>query len=241
MMYYEEHKHGYNVRPDPLGRGARYRPPGCRQRPHMPARVLRARGDALLPAGFRCFACDGRTGCGAQPARWEHGCLHGDPERNYAGEWEEGLALVRQVLELDPHHPGWYRFAIVNDYYRKGEYKEALAEAQAINLPGYWPTHVMVAAAAGRLGRLAVATRAIDELLALCPEFAESGRVELGKWFADEKLLDEVMEGLRLAGLEVSTARLGPGRRSQVSHLVDAVPNAVGVDGSEQDDLRMVR
>ena len=55
-----------------------------------------------------------------------------------------------------------------------------------------------------RLGRLDVSRRAIEELLALFPEFPEIGRVELGKWYMDESLLDAVLGGVELAGLEVS-------------------------------------
>lgn len=207
MMYCEEHKHGYNVRPDPLGRALQTArravdiDPTCQHAYYALAETHFFRRDfgALRVAAERAVALNRRDGNTVAFM----GIL-----LTYAGDWEEGLALVHQVLELNPHHPGWYRFAIVNDHYRKAEYEEALAQAQAINLPGYWPTHVIVAAAAGRLGRLAVATRAIDELLALCPEFAESGRVELGKWFADVNLLDAYMEGLRMAGLAVSGAAL---------------------------------
>jgi tetratricopeptide (TPR) repeat protein len=29
----------------------------------------------------------------------------------YTGEWERGCALTRRAIELNPSHPGWYRFA----------------------------------------------------------------------------------------------------------------------------------
>jgi tetratricopeptide (TPR) repeat protein len=201
MMYCEEHKHGYNVRPDPLGRtiqAARRAvdiDPTSQHAYYALAEANFFRRDfgALRAAAERAIALNPRDGNTVAFM----GILY-----CYASEWEEGLALVRRALELNPHHPGWYRFAIINDHYRKGEYEDALAEAQAVNLPGYWPTHAIIAAAAGRLDRLDVARRAIEELVALFPDFAARGRAELGKWFADEKLLDAYMEGMAMAGLE---------------------------------------
>lgn len=205
MMYCEEHKHGYNVRPDPLGRALRTArravdiDPTCQHAYYALAETHFFRRDfgALRAAAERAVALNPRDGNTVAFM----GILY-----CYAGEWEDGLALVRQALGLNPHHPGWYRFAIINDHYRKGEYEEALAEAQAVNLPGYWPTHAIMAAAAGRLGRVDIARRAIDELVALFPGFPAKGRIELAKWFADRELLDAYMEGLRMAGLEVSEA-----------------------------------
>jgi hypothetical protein len=71
-------------------------------------------------------------------------------------------------------------------------------------MPGYYPTHVTLAAVAGQLGRLDIGRSAIDELLALYPEFAERGYAEYTKWYHDDRLLESIFEGLRLAGLEVA-------------------------------------
>lgn len=208
MMYCEEHKHGYNVRPDPLeralraGRRAVDIDPTCQHAYYALAQANFFGRDlgAMRVAAERAVALNPRDGNTVAFM----GIL-----RCYAGDWDEGLALVRRVLDLNPHHPGWYRFAIVNDHYRKGEYEEALAEAQAINLPKYWPSHVSIAAAASRLGRHEVARRAIEELRELFPEFAEEGRAELGKWLMDKALLDAVLEGVELAGLEMSSGSGG--------------------------------
>lgn len=203
MMFCEEYKHDYNVRPDPLGRAlatARRAvdiDPTCQHAHYALAETHFFRRDfgALRVAAERAVALNRRDGNTVAFM----GIL-----LCYAGEWEKGLSLVHDALKLNPHHPGWYRFAIVNDHYRKGEYEKALAEAQALNMPGYYPAPMTIASAAGRLGHSDVARRAIDDLLALFPDFALRGRAELGKWFADRALLDDYMEGLRLGGLEVS-------------------------------------
>jgi hypothetical protein len=88
------------------------------------------------------------------------------------------------------------------------EYEEALAVVQAINMPGYYPTHVAIGATAGLLGRLDVAREAASELLAVYPAFAERGRAEYAKWTPDESVLDRYFVGLRAAGLEVADSGL---------------------------------
>lgn len=205
MMYCEEHKHGYNVRPDALGRALRAArraveiDPTCQHAYYALAETHFFRRDfgAFRAAARRAVDLNRRDGNTVAFM----GIL-----RAYAGEWKEGLALIRQVLELNPHHPGWYRFAFVVDHCLRGEWREALAEAQAINMPEYYPTHVYVATSAARLGLGDVARGAVDELLSLFPDFVERGRAELSKWYPDEELLDSVFEGLRLAGLEVTDA-----------------------------------
>ena len=27
----------------------------------------------------------------------------------FAGDWDRGCALIDRAMELNPHHPGWYR------------------------------------------------------------------------------------------------------------------------------------
>jgi len=45
------------------------------------------------------------------------------------GEWDRGLALLRKGMKLNPYHPSWFHLATYMDYYRRGEYENAFAEA----------------------------------------------------------------------------------------------------------------
>jgi TolB-like protein len=205
QMYCEEYKHDYNVLPDSLGRALTTARRAvdldrtCQQGYYALAQALFFRDDfgGFRSAAERAVQLNRRDGNTVAFM----GILLG-----YAGDTETGTSLIRQVLELNPHHPGWYLFGIFYDHFVKEEYEEALDVAQAINLPGYYPTHVSIAAAAGHLGRLDVAKSASAELLAVYPEFAERGRAEYGKWVRDEAVLDSLLEGLRLAGMEVADA-----------------------------------
>jgi proton-dependent oligopeptide transporter, POT family len=59
----------------------------------------------------------------------------------YTDEWERGCALTRRAIELNPSHPGWYRFAEFNDAYRKKDYRGALEVVVRFNMPSYYYTH----------------------------------------------------------------------------------------------------
>jgi adenylate cyclase len=121
----------------------------------------------------------------------------------YSGDWERGCALGAQAMRLNPHHPGWYRFVFFFDAYRKRDYRGALDVALKVNMPGFWRTHLALAAAYGQLGEQEAARSSVRELLEVRPDFAMSAREELGKWW-DPELSEHLFDGLRKAGLEIA-------------------------------------
>jgi tetratricopeptide (TPR) repeat protein len=121
----------------------------------------------------------------------------------YAGHWERGCALTRRAMTLNPNHPGWYRFALFNDAYRRKDYRGAVEVALQFNMPSYFYTHAVLAAAYGQLDERPAARRALAELLGQKPDFASIARRELGKWYIDPQLLEEMLDGLARAGLAI--------------------------------------
>ena len=73
--------------------------------------------------------------------------------------------------------------------------------ALKINLPNFFYTHVVLAAAYGQLGDRVAAGEALRELLVLRPDFGRIGRDDLGKWYPPE-LVEQLIDGLRKAGLD---------------------------------------
>ena len=207
IMYCEEYKHDYNVRPDSLeralkaGRRAADIDKTCQHAYYALAQTHFFRRDLgrFRTAAERAVQINPRDGNTVAFM----GILLG-----YAGDLDEGPRLIRRVLELNPHHPGWYLFGIWYAHFAREEYEEALAVAQKINMPGYYPLHVVTATTAGFLGRLDVARDAIRELNEIYPAFAERGRAEFGKWILDEAVLDRYFIGLRKAGFEVADSGL---------------------------------
>ncbi len=123
----------------------------------------------------------------------------------YSGDWEQGCGLAEKARSLNPSHPGWCWFPPFFDAYRKGDYPGALEFALKVNMPGFWRDSLARAVAYGQLGELEAAEKALQELLAVRPNFASQARQECEKWWQPE-LVDSLLEGLRKAGLEIPEA-----------------------------------
>jgi len=203
MMYKEEHTHGFNLRPDSLGRALAAARRAVEAAPsnhlayHALAATLFFRRE--LPA-FRNVA---ERAVALNPMDGFTMAYLGFLIA-YAGDWERGCALAEQARGLNPHHPGWYWFPSVLDAYRRSDYRGALDFALKVNMPGFWRTNVALAAAYGQLSELEAARNAVQQLLAVRPDFAVLAREELGKWW-DAELVEHLIEGLRKAGLEIAS------------------------------------
>jgi len=205
----EEHKHGFNVRSGSLDRALETARRAVAAAPsnHLGYHVLaqahffRRELPAFRNAAERAIALNPMDGCTTAFM----GILLA-----YAGEWERGCELTERAMQLNPNHPGWYRFALFNDAYRRHDYFSAVDVALKFNMPSYFYTHAVLAAAYGQLGETAAAERALAELLKHKPGFGSIARQELGKWYIDAMLLEEMLDGLRKAGLEIDEIGSGP-------------------------------
>jgi tetratricopeptide (TPR) repeat protein len=207
IIYTEEYATGFNLEPDPLGRALQAAQRAGDAAPSNAlahnalarARFFRKEFQAFRTAAERTIVLNPMDGgtiafMGVLMA--------------YSGDWEPGCAMVERAAELNPRHPGWYWFPLFYNAYRKGDYPGALTVALKINLPHFFYTHVVIAAAYGQLGDCQAAGEALRELLILKPDFARVGRNELRKWYPPE-LVEHLIDGLRKAGLDVSTGTRG--------------------------------
>ena len=201
-VYAEEFKHDFNVHPGSLDRALDAARRAVAAAPtsslcyHMLAQALFFRRDfeAFRNAAERAIALNPMDACTLAFM----GILLG-----YAGDWERGCALAERAMQINPNHPGWYRFAAFNHAYLKREFDTALDVALKFNMPSYLYTHYALAVAYGQLGERDAAERALDELLAIRPDFAEVAREELGKWQGEGELLELSLDGLRKAGMSI--------------------------------------
>jgi tetratricopeptide (TPR) repeat protein len=203
MLYGDEYKTGFNVRPDSLERAlaAARRALELAPSDHLAALSLasvqffRKERQAFRSAAERAISLNPMDG-GTTAFL---GMLIA-----YAGDWERGCALAERAMQLNSHHLGWYWFPSFFDAYRKRDYRAALDVALKINMRGVWGAHVALAAAHGQLGEREAAREAVRELLALMPDFTVVAREELGKWW-DPELVEHLIDGLRKAGLKVAS------------------------------------
>jgi TolB-like protein len=204
-LYREEYAHGFNVRPDPIGRAfaAARRAVEIAPSNHLAYFALAAA--QFFQREFQSFRNNAERAISLNPMDGFTAAFLGF-QIAYAGDWERGSALVERAMRLNPHHPGWYRFVFFFDAYRKSDYRGALDVALKVNMPGFWRTHLALATAYGQLGDRKAAGNAVRELLALRPDFALAAREELGKWW-DPELSEHLIDGLRKAGLEITSGK----------------------------------
>jgi TolB-like protein/cytochrome c-type biogenesis protein CcmH/NrfG len=200
--YAEEYKHGFNVRPEALGRAleAARRAVASAPSNHLAqyslaqALFFRRELQAFRPAADRAVALNPMDGCTTAFL----GILMA-----YAGDWDHGLALAERAMSLNPHYPGWYRLGSFFGAYRRKDYRSALDIALKLNMPSYYYTHASIAAAWGQLGEREAAQGALRDLLSLKPDFAAVAREDYAKWFGPGELVEHVLDGLGKAGLDV--------------------------------------
>jgi TolB-like protein/tRNA A-37 threonylcarbamoyl transferase component Bud32 len=202
MLVREEYTHGFNVRPDPLGRAltAARRAVEAAPSNHLAYHALASA--QYFRREFQTFRNSAERAVALNPMDGFTAAYLGFLIA-YAGDWERGCALAAHARRLNPHHPGWYWFPSFFDAYRKNDYRGALDFALKINMPGFWRTNLALAMAYGQLGEREAAGNAVRELLALRPDFPEVAREELGK-FWDPELVQHLLDGLRKAGLDIA-------------------------------------
>jgi adenylate cyclase len=202
MLYREEYNHGFNLRPDPLGRAlaaarrAFDAAPSNHLAHHALASVLYFRRElqAFRSAAQRAMELNPMDGFTIAYMGFQI---------SFSGDWERGCALMERARSLNPNHPGWYWFPPFFNAYRQGDYRAALEFALKVNMPGFWRNELALAATYGQLGELEMARTAAQELLAARPEFATVAREECRKWW-DPDLVEQIIDGLRKAGLEIA-------------------------------------
>ena len=202
-LYWEEHAHGLNPQPDPLGRALAAARRAVEAAPSNNLAHYALASTLFFQKDFLAFRSAAERAIELNRMDASVAAYIGNLIA-YAGDWERGCAVVQSAMQLNPHHPGWYWFANFNDAYRRRDYRGALGFALKINQPGNFYTHAVIAAAYGQLGMREAARKALQELLAIRPDFAKTAREELGRWFHDLEFAEHNIDGLRKAGLEIA-------------------------------------
>ena len=119
------------------------------------------------------------------------------------GRWERGISLIDEAIARNPAHPGWYHTAPALNFYRQGRYAEALEEAKQIDAPGWVHNHTILAMICGQLGQQEEARAAARRILELDPDFEKNAWYELQLRNFPQQMAEQMVEGLRKAGLHI--------------------------------------
>jgi len=120
----------------------------------------------------------------------------------YAGRPEEGLARIREAMQINPHHPYNYHFHLGQAYFVLHRYTEAIA---AFNLglssnPSSERMRVWLAAALAHSGDIEAAKWEGEQIMMVDAEFSLE-RVSQAFPFKNPADTEHFLAGLRLAGL----------------------------------------
>ena len=201
IIYTEEYKYGFNVEPDPLGRALEAARRAADAAPSNHFAYLALAPTLFFRKEFQAFRSAAERAVTLNSM--DSGTIaYMGTLMSFAGDWERGCALVERAIQLNPKHPGWYWFPAFYDAYRKSDYRGALNVALKINMPRFYVTPLVAAAAYGQLGERDAAAKALRELLILWPDFGVSAREEIQKWLEPD-LAEHLLDGLRKAGLKI--------------------------------------
>jgi adenylate cyclase len=120
-----------------------------------------------------------------------------------AGHFERGRQLLDRSIALNPCHPKWFHHALYLAHFSRGEYDEAYREALQVGFTvGLWDP-ALRAAALAKLGREDEARAAAGEIREHNPDFEIRVREILSHNFKPANVREDLLDGLRLAGLRI--------------------------------------
>jgi adenylate cyclase len=119
------------------------------------------------------------------------------------GDFDRGLALLDRAIAVCPCHPRWFHSGYVLRLILEQDYEGALSETTK-HLPfiGYWDD-VVQAAMLGKLGREDEASEHVERVAQEKPDFAPRARDLIGRALKIDPLIDDLIDGLRRARMEV--------------------------------------
>jgi adenylate cyclase len=118
-----------------------------------------------------------------------------------AGDFDRGLVNLNRSIKLNPHYPGWFHHAWFLFHLKRGNYPEALAEAERFHMPGFFWSYLDKTVATGLLGRIDAAKVLLDKVKHLHPDFANHPRYYVSSFVMEKELMEKMFEGLKKAGL----------------------------------------
>ncbi len=196
-VYLAEHRFDSNPRPDPIGRALRM----ARRAVELDPQNAYARCWLAIVHFFlhenESFEAEAQRALALNPNDAETVAEIG---HYYAcmGQFERGIELTRQAVALNPLHPGWYYFSFAHYHYDKREYAQVVIDMEKADMPNFYWTHLMRAAALGQLGETKRAAEALARMRELKPNF--SARDEIEKWNRAPDDAAHLLEGLEKAG-----------------------------------------
>jgi tetratricopeptide (TPR) repeat protein len=120
-----------------------------------------------------------------------------------AGEWERGINWIKRAIKLNPYYRPWVRYPLCINWFRLGNYDKAYRETLDFMMPELFWDPLLKASACGHLGKIEAGRASVQTLLALKPDFAQRGRILIGRYVKFEDIIDRIIEGLGKLGMRI--------------------------------------
>jgi len=129
------------------------------------------------------------------------------------GQAEEALGYFDAAIRLDPHHPSVILHLAALAHYMLGDYERAreVTELRLSRQVESDSSPFLLAACLGRLGDAEGAKRAWSHVFMVNPEFSIAKRRQTS-FYRDKQHFDDIVDGLRLAGIDPDAAPGGDGQ-----------------------------
>jgi adenylate cyclase len=121
-----------------------------------------------------------------------------------SGDWQRGTPMLDEAIPLTTNVPGWAYVGYAFRYLQTHDYERALDWSLRSDAPNWFVTSMTVTASAALAGRADIAQREKARLLQLYPDFESTGRAQIAKWNLDPTLVAALLDGLKLAGLNLA-------------------------------------
>lgn len=121
----------------------------------------------------------------------------------YSGEWEAGKEWVTRAKALNPKHQSWWNFIWQLHAFLERDYAGSIDHARTVNLPGNYMVQAALVAAHALNGDQTLAEQTLARVLEMKPDYAKDPRQPFRARGMPDELIEGIMDGLRLAGLEV--------------------------------------
>ncbi|PWJ19347.1 tetratricopeptide repeat protein [Jannaschia seohaensis] len=116
-----------------------------------------------------------------------------------SGEWEEGQRLIAEARDMSPVHPPVWHHSTAMAAILERDFDRAVEEARLGEMPGFYMSYVLLAAAHGHLGNATGASEALGKLENLRPDYPEALTGDLERRFLDPALINMLASGVRKA------------------------------------------
>jgi TolB-like protein len=120
------------------------------------------------------------------------------------GEWDEGIGYLRKAIARTVNPPGWYYHLIAVDSYRRGELAAMLDAARRSTADGSGISWSLLAIAQAALGDREAAGESLEEMARRAPRLAADPAAVYRGHQLLEPTVEQLVAGLRAAGLPAS-------------------------------------